>query len=112
MAFEAIPEQAAAFSPHTWLNIVPALLSENLDPVTHERDDIMQSQSVESGAGGNVSDASHANPVVGHDRATVLLGIYALDAVDEGEAEASCVERLPKSAKVETELPETLTRPE
>lgn len=94
MLFEAIPEQALESSPQMVLKSVAASVEFTPDAATHVRDDIMQEQRTKSGVGGNVSDACHTVPVVGQDRATVLVGVYSLDAVPKGVADAICVERL------------------
>jgi len=76
VAFAAIPEQAVGSEPHIWLKSVgAALVALTPDATTHDRDDNMQSQRAELGDGGKISDASHVEPVVGHDRATVLVGV-------------------------------------
>ena len=76
VAFVAIPEQAAESRPHIWLNSVgAALVALTPNAATHDSDDNMQLQRAELGDGGRISDASHVEPVVGHDRATVLVGV-------------------------------------
>ena len=94
MLFEATPEQALESSPQMVLKSVATLVEFTPDAATHVSDDIMQEQRTESGVGGKVSDACHAVPVVGQDRATVLVGLYSLDAVLKGVADAICFERL------------------
>lgn len=61
--------------------------------------------------GGKLLEAAHAVPVAGQACATVLVTLYAEEAVKLGVAWANCLERAVKSGSLLTVSPETETRP-
>jgi hypothetical protein len=75
VAFVAIPSQPVGSAPHAFTNKVAISLLLIPGFATHVRDEYMQLQRTAFGDGGRVSEANHVEPVAGHDRAIVFVGV-------------------------------------
>jgi hypothetical protein len=106
-----IPAHAPLSRPQTVLKSSAVSLPERPLLATHERDETMQLHNSELAIGGRLLDAAQAVPVAGQACATVLVTLYAEEAVKLGVALANCLDRAEKSGSLLTVSPVTVTRP-
>lgn len=111
MALAVIPAQALLSRPQTVLKRLAVSLPDRPVLATHESEETIQLHNSELAIGGRLLDAAHAVPVAGQACGTVLVTLYAEDAVKLGVARANCLDRAVKSGSLLTVSPETVTRP-
>lgn len=111
VALAVIPAQALLSRPQTLLKRLAVSLPDRPVLAIHESEDTMQLHNSELAIGGRLLDAAQAVPVAGQAWATVLVTLYAEEAVKLGVARANCLDRAVKSGSLLTVSPETVTRP-
>lgn len=97
-----IPEQLVPESPQIYPKSLEASVSLTFEAVVQLRADTMQPQSSLLGVGGRTEEADQSEPLVGQERAAVLVGVYFAISTPVGEAFAISFFRLSKSVKVFT----------